>query len=160
MFKLKDEAYIQLYTAIFMVLSAFSGGYGVANVDHTPLSEDITKSYVDEAQTFDIFSSKATEVSTLMNKTLSNPTEYNLRSANNQLAVIEWRWLSNNDGKNKELFSEYLNECQKVIDDLQENGEAYPSNMKELYSELVPSSKESPNENVKMNEQTPFLWVN
>jgi len=137
MFKLNDYAYIQMYTAIFLVLSAFSGGYSAADIVHAPISESVTEQYIEEAKNFDEFSNKAIEVHTLMSNTLADPTEYRLRSTNNQLAVIEWRWLSSQDGENKELFSEYLNECQSVVNDLQEKGEAHTSKMDELYDALV-----------------------
>jgi hypothetical protein len=137
MFELRDESYIQLFTAVFLTLSAFTGGYGAAGVNFTP-------TYIDEVpaevHTFDIFSYKALEVNELMTGALANPTEEKLRSVNNKLAVMSWSWVNRQEGDNKALFVEYLTACQVVIDEKQAGHDITDEKkeMTELYTKLRP----------------------
>lgn len=118
----------QLIAAVVLVFLACSA-YSVYDENTT-----------DDA-TFDVFSEKAsTDIKPMMDNALEYPTKENLRNANNELAVLEWRWLSQNEGQNKELFVEYLNECQLVIDGMQEGHTMNTEKMDLLYNELVPDN--------------------
>lgn len=115
----------QLIIAIMLIFFAFSAGYGVNEASTTE-------------NTYDIFSNKAeTEVNPMMNHAVKYPTEGNLRNANNVLAVIEWSWINQNEGENKELFSEYVDACQLVIDEMQAGNEPDTSEMNRLYTSLT-----------------------
>ena len=136
MFELRDESYIQLFTAVFLTLSAFTGGYGAAGVDYNSNVNEVPA----EVHTFDIFSYKALEVNELMTGALANPTEEKLRSVNNKLAVMAWGWVNRHEGDNKALFVEYLTACQVVIDEKQVGHDITDEKkeMTELYTKLRP----------------------
>ena len=141
MFEWKDESYIQLFTAIFLTLSAFSGGYSAANVDFTGdrMSDVQAIGQMDGVRTFDIFANKAQDdVQPMMEKALENPTSRNLMKANNHLYIGVQNWADRHEGENKELFQEYLNACELVIDEKQagHNIEAEIKEMNRLYNKL------------------------
>lgn len=131
MFELKDESCIQLFTAIFLTLSSFTGGYSAADIEFTPTQAE-------EIQTFDIFSYKALEVNDLMDAALANPTEDNLRTMNNHLHLGLQNWANRHEGDNKELFQDYLDACKLVIDEKQAGYgiKDEKSEMNKLYQEL------------------------
>lgn len=87
-------------------------------------------------QTFDQFSYAAQDVQTMMKNVLDNPTEYNLRYANNDLLIVREQWAYRESGANKELYLEYLKACEKVINDAQAGKQVDTSNMNELYLKL------------------------
>lgn len=135
MFKFTNEAYNKFCTALFIAFIGCAAGYTVseANVTQSP-------AHVDEVQTFDEFSYKAPEVNTLMQATLSNPTEERLLSANNNLAIMSWGWVSRHDGANKGLFIDYLAACRLVIDEAQAGHDITDETkeMNKLYGMLNP----------------------
>lgn len=140
----------QAIIALILIASGFSAGHSV---------QDQTVSLDEQFNEFDQFSYKAQEVNNMMQDTLANPTEERLRVANNRLKINYANWEHREYGENKELFHEYRVACQGVIDDLQERGEADTTEMNTLYAELVPSSQESHEENVKINKDAMFFWT-
>ena len=115
----------QFQQVLIAFLLVFSAGYVVSDSSTAP------------EETFDVFSYKAQEISGLMDSAFENPSEDNLRTINNKLAIIEWRWLNQNEGGNKELFVEYLDACQLVIDGMQDGKTADTSEMNMKYDKLV-----------------------
>lgn len=147
----------QAILAILLVSAGFSTGYTVS--DHQETTEKRAVVIEEQLRNFDQFSYKAQEINAMMEETLANPTEETLRAANNMLKINYANWEHREYGENKELFHEYRIACQDVIDNLQETGVADITEMTTLYTELVPSAKQVHEENVKINEQTPFLWT-
>jgi len=115
----------QFQQVLIAFLLVFSAGYAVSDSSTSP------------DETFDVFSYKAQEINGLMEYAFEYPSEDNLRTINNKLAIIEWRWLSQNEGGNKELFTEYLDSCQLVIDEMQAGKEADISQMNKLKNKLI-----------------------
>lgn len=87
-------------------------------------------------QSFDQFSYAAQDVQNMMKNVLDNPTEYNLRYANNNLIIVREQWAYGETGVNKELYLEYLKACEKVVNDAQEGKQVDTSNMNEMYLKL------------------------
>jgi len=131
MFEFKDESCIQLFTAIFLTLSSFTGGYSAADIDFTQVQ-------VEEVHTFDVFSYKAHEVDNLMEAALASPTRDNLRTMNNHLHLGLQNWANRHNGENKELFNDYLDACKLVIDEKQAGHDITDekAEMDKLYNEL------------------------
>jgi hypothetical protein len=125
----------QLCAAILTSFLLCSAGY-VAS-DHNLIKSD------NEIQSFDVFSYKAQdEVKPMMDKALANPTEYNLRKANNHLKIGVQNWVNGEEGQNKELFQEYLDSCELVIDEKQAGNDitAEKAEMEKLYLKLNPEN--------------------
>lgn len=123
--------YQQVGLAVLTLIFGCTAGYS-ATGEHIEIQEP---------QTYDAFSPKAYEVHQYMEKILANPTEDNLRYANNHLKVSIKNWEEREYGENKELFHEYRLACQDVIDGYQE-GESEArikvkmDKMDKLYNEL------------------------
>jgi len=150
MFQLKNESYIQLATAALLTLSVLCGGYTADN-------GGFTIKQIEEAQTFDLFSDKAkNDVQPMMEKVFDNPTERNLRKVNNHLYIGVQNWVDSHEDENKEVFQEYLDECESIINDIQAGKQVDTTEMYRLYYLLVPDEK-SNEQNIKVN--SPFLWA-
>ena len=150
MFQLKNESYIQLATAALFTISVLCGGYTADN-------GGFTAKQVEEAQTFDLFSDKAkNDVQPMMEKALENPTERNLKKVNNHLYIGVQNWVDRHEDENKEIFQEYLNECESVIDDTQAGKQVDTTEMYRLYYLLVPDEKTT-KQNIEVN--SPYLWT-
>jgi len=150
MFQLKNESYIQLATAALLTLSVLCGGYTTDNVG-------VTNKQIEEVQTFDLFSDKAkTDVQPMMKKVLENPTERNLKKANNHLYIGVQNWVDKHEDTNKDVFQEYLNECENVINDIQAGKQADTTKMNALYAELISQPTKS---SQILKTSNPFLWV-
>jgi hypothetical protein len=94
-----------------MISAAFGAGYTTSEINH-PIEI--------QTQAFDSFSYKASnEVQPMMREVLTNPTEENLRRANNKLKISYTNWAYRENGNNKQLFNEYLTACEKAIDEKQ-----------------------------------------
>lgn len=123
--------YQQLSLAVLTLIIGCTAGYTVSEVDSRNI-DDIN---------IDIFSIKAKEVNEYINEVLANPTERNLRNANNHLKISIKSFEEREYGDNKELFHEYRLACQDVIDGYQAgDSEAQikvkTDKMNNLYNEL------------------------
>lgn len=116
--------YQQLLVAFLAVTAvSFGAGYQASN------SQQIIDTPVIES--FDPFEYKATnEVEPLIQKTVDNPTEYNLMVANNALKISIYNWADRHTGENKALFMEYLDACEAVINSMQDGESIDETNAK------------------------------
>ncbi len=147
----------QAILAILLVSAGFSTGYTVSDHQGTPEAQAVI--IEEQLRDFDQFSYKAQEVDAMMQDVISNPTETNMRMANNKLKINYANWEHREYGENKELFSEYRIACQVVIDDMQSGKLADTTEMNLLYNELVPTTNEIHKEPLKISNSYPFLWL-
>jgi len=118
---------------------------GSAAVDHQ--SRTAEEQIVEELEHFDQFAYKAEqEVNPFMQSVIKNPTEYNLRTANNRIIMRYESWAKRENGDNKELFQQYLGACGDVVDSMQAGEKSFQTNQKinemnTLYTKLNPKKK-------------------
>jgi len=116
----------QVGIVLLLAALVFSAGYSTS--ENTKGNEE----------QFDVFSYKVNqEVQPLMDKVMANPTEHNLRNANNKLIIEYESWGRRQDGKNKEIFMVYLAACETVIDTMQNGEQPDISEMNRLKNELI-----------------------
>lgn len=105
-----EMQYPHIGTALMLIIIGCVTGYAISET-HMGAGT--------EAKEFDIFSYKAIEVNGSMNFAFENPSNKNLQTVNNKLALGFTNWAGRQNGDNKELFIEYLDSCKLVINEMQ-----------------------------------------
>ena len=119
--------YQQAVAAMLLATIVFGVGYTTADVNH-----------VQDAKQFDQFAYKAkNDVNVMMQVVIAEPNDYNLLAANNKLKIEYTNWAKRENGQNKELFFNYLNACENVIDEMQAGNEPDLTKMNTLKNELI-----------------------
>lgn len=107
----------------------FGAGYTASEIQQTP-TEDI--------EPFNQFAYKAThDVNPMMLAIIVQPLEYNLLVADHRLNNEFVEWVSEEEGSDKQLFIDYLNACENVVDDLKAGNEPDTTEMNRLYTSLT-----------------------
>lgn len=113
---------------LMLAVILFSAGYTTSEIQQTQ---------PEEIEHFNQFAYKAEHVvNPLMRDVISQPVEYNLLVADNRLNNEFVNWAKQETGSDKDLFFEYLEACENVVDDIQDGKEPDTSEMDRLYNDL------------------------
>jgi hypothetical protein len=120
--------YQQLCVALFLIMASFGTGYTVSQSSHSQNMDN---------QVFDPFSNKVPEVDDMMQNVIAHPNPHNTLFAHNALVITYGNWADREQGKNKEAFKAYLDECLNVVDTYSTGSIPDLSEMERLKKELM-----------------------